>query len=766
MKNTVLALAIASIFATTSYATTIDLGLYENFNPVTTPGPFSSGFGGVGDNTRDAGIPGYIGPDGDGVVSSKNYLNPIFSGWATSVEEYSPAVVSNNWKDFTNALGPVTGTHFDVVSLGEMTANQICDYLADPATAAVKPGTITLAFDAPIYNGTGADFVIFENSFPSTLPSGGVMVELAYVEVSTDGVHFARFPSLYLNTTENLDINFKSGTDVPEPIATGYLAQDPAYIYNLAGKHCNGNGQSWGTPFDLNDLLDHDMVVNGDVDLMNINYVRLVDIPGNGSFTDSLDNPIYDCWLTFDSGGFDLAGIGVIHQVQQPIASMDDIKFWVGEGPNRSVLAIDFQDGNDKSAFAWGFRWDPKNYGTNGPSGADMLMAIANADPNLTVNGRVLLNNVDFIFNISYKDTTTGKEHYGEHGMTPEYDFVSWSYFITGGKHTIYTNTTGGSGNPIGIEPVDGGGGNLPTPTEYTVSGSGLATRYLANGSWDIWVHCEKGANWEPLALPTAAIYAAQGIPQLPPPPPTKTFSVYETKISARTSIIREMKVNVRRLDDQGNLTNRNESRTVHYRAPLARAYTLLMTYDGNDLSMGWGILWSNDKRQSFDVNGESFASGGRDTDGEESFIGPRGFNIPEYGNFEFVNASEKKARIEFHGLATKDKNERIVSTAGNLFGENFFPIACTVRNCEAVEQRDQRDLLSLQSGQWIPNVYYPQAVSNLEGQTSPSHFFGTYTTRYNKRLSDSVTGQSDAFAAMEDIISKNNHIPERINKQ
>jgi len=65
--------------------------------------------------------------------------------------------------------------------------------------------------------------------------------------------------------------------------------------------------------------------VGGIVDVSNIQFVRLVDIPGNGAFRDSLGNPILDAWLTSGTGGFDFrlgsgTGVGVLHAVPEPAA--------------------------------------------------------------------------------------------------------------------------------------------------------------------------------------------------------------------------------------------------------------------------------------------------------------------------------------------------------------------------------------------------------------------------------------------------------------
>ena len=56
----------------------------------------------------------------------------------------------------------------------------------------------------------------------------------------------------------------------------------------------------------------------GLVDLNVINYVKIVDIPGNGYFTDADGDPIYDAWVTWDSGGVDFEAIGVINTVPVP----------------------------------------------------------------------------------------------------------------------------------------------------------------------------------------------------------------------------------------------------------------------------------------------------------------------------------------------------------------------------------------------------------------------------------------------------------------
>ena len=248
-------------------------------------GPYSAG---LGDSTNafDAPVPGFVGTGGEGVVVAQNYVNPLFFGWADAVTSYAPAPeVGVGWVDPALTLGPVTGDAFLVASLGELDA----DLLAENAV----PGQITLSFHLAIQNLSGADFVVYENAIGT---ASNVFAELAYVEVSSDGTHFARFPSRSLT-----------------PARVGpYGYVNPTNLLNLAGKHINANGKSWGTPFDLAQLATDASVTGGQVDLDDIRYVRLIDIPGNGSFLDSLGSGIYDAWETFDSGGMDLEAIGVI----------------------------------------------------------------------------------------------------------------------------------------------------------------------------------------------------------------------------------------------------------------------------------------------------------------------------------------------------------------------------------------------------------------------------------------------------------------------
>jgi plastocyanin len=288
--------------------------------------PFSEGTG--DGNAVDEPIPGFVGPAGDGVSpydangdlipGSNQTVNTVFVGWATSVVNYAPAnrglidpTYQTNPDSGNNTpapIGPPTGNVFEVVSLGDLSPSDIAK--------GVAPGCITLAFNGCIADGPGYDFAVFGNAFALD-GTNLVFSKLAYVEVSSNGVDYVQFPNVDTNPKPSSPAELETETDPDNNNAnfTGwpYAVFDPTLTYNLAGKHQNSNGDSWGTPFDLNQLANNPLVLSGNVDLNNIRYVRLVEIPGSGFYKDSLNDPIYDAWLATGSPGFELQAVGVIN---------------------------------------------------------------------------------------------------------------------------------------------------------------------------------------------------------------------------------------------------------------------------------------------------------------------------------------------------------------------------------------------------------------------------------------------------------------------
>ncbi len=227
--------------------------------------------------------------------------DPALVAWAENV--HSILQTPSGANDGGLALGPADGSPF--VSLGDLTALEIA--AGDPA------GEITVEFaSVAIVDGSGWDFAVFENAFE--FPGDPFYFgELAYVDVSSNGTDFVRFPSVSLNVEPVVG----SGNEDNE-LATGFgrnfAGLNTTNVQNLAGIHPT----LFGTQFDLADLLGLPEVIGGAVDLGNIHFVRLVDVPGDGTFLDSPGNPILDAWVTTGSGGLDLDAVGARNIVPEP----------------------------------------------------------------------------------------------------------------------------------------------------------------------------------------------------------------------------------------------------------------------------------------------------------------------------------------------------------------------------------------------------------------------------------------------------------------
>jgi len=224
------------------------------------------------------------GEPGSSAVSN---TNPNILAWATGFEDLvrgpldiaNPGLGDASFGTGAEAVGPASGVPVDVVSLGD-------------------GGQITLTFAAPITDRPGSDFAIYENGFQFGSDS---FLELAFVEVSSDGVNFFRFDAVSLTQTVTQVGAF-------DPI-------DPTNVNNLAGKYVGG----FGTPFDLSELAG----VSALLDIQNVTHVRLVDTVGSLNpahrTLDSLGNPVNEPYSTaFASGGFDLDGVAVLHEVPEP----------------------------------------------------------------------------------------------------------------------------------------------------------------------------------------------------------------------------------------------------------------------------------------------------------------------------------------------------------------------------------------------------------------------------------------------------------------
>ncbi len=146
-----------------------------------------------------------------------------------------------------------------------------------------KGGSVIVTFTDPLLldggemGEIGSDFIIFANSANNHA--------LAKVEVSSDGETFVAFDTYF------------TGNGLGE-----------SEIFGFAGKFANGKG----TKFDLSDLLLKPEVKEGKVDLEAITIIRITDIPGDGSVTDSHGNPIF---YPYPAGGFELDAVAAVNEL-------------------------------------------------------------------------------------------------------------------------------------------------------------------------------------------------------------------------------------------------------------------------------------------------------------------------------------------------------------------------------------------------------------------------------------------------------------------
>lgn len=255
------------------------------------------------------------------ISNGQSYAPPAGQPGSTAIAASSPSIVAwatgativRGKQDISNpssplasfgtsndALGAPGGSTLGVVSLGD-------------------GGSAIVTFEQPIIDGSGYDFAVFENSFSDTF------LELAFVEVSSDGVNFFRFPS-------------HSETQTTTQIG-GFGSVDCRYIHNLAGKY----KINYGTPFDLSEVPN-----NALLDKNNVTHVKIIDVVGsiNAAYAsyDSFGNKINDPFTTpFNSSGFDLDAVGVINQgsslrVMSKSEKEDIVEFSMYPNPANDVV--------------------------------------------------------------------------------------------------------------------------------------------------------------------------------------------------------------------------------------------------------------------------------------------------------------------------------------------------------------------------------------------------------------------------------------------
>lgn len=252
--------------------------------------------------TQPAGAGPFCGVVGSEGCTAIACTDSRIKGWATGCELVlgssdltNPDAPVVSYGTAEEAIGPATTSTMDVVSLGD-------------------GGSATLTFEHPIKNGEGFDFAVFENPF------NDYFLELGYVEVSSDGVNFVRFPATSLTQTARQIVS----------------SVDPSYINNLAGKYRAG----YGTPFDLEELRD-----SANIDINSITHVRIIDVIGSidpqYATYDAFGHMVNDPFPTVTySSGFDLDGVAVLHNSTEGIEEAESAQMTVYPNPANDRMMV------------------------------------------------------------------------------------------------------------------------------------------------------------------------------------------------------------------------------------------------------------------------------------------------------------------------------------------------------------------------------------------------------------------------------------------
>ncbi len=177
------------------------------------------------------------------------------------------------------------------------------------------------------------------------------------------------------------------------------------------------------------------------------------------------------------------------------VLTMEDIRYWVGDGANEAVLVVDWDEPSERHPLAWGFRWDGV------ATGEDMFRAIAAADHRFfgrlgaagpfgvplygigydrDNDGFELSDGTNFVDGVAVtgpSDSATAvdpRDSYNE-----GWDFGFWNYYEGDGQ------------------PYAGGA--------WTVAESGFSLRMLTTGDWDGYSFAP-GFEGLPPEVPNAAV--------------------------------------------------------------------------------------------------------------------------------------------------------------------------------------------------------------------------------------------------------------------
>ncbi|HXB41091.1 MAG TPA: T9SS type A sorting domain-containing protein [Bacteroidia bacterium] len=252
------------------------------------------------------------------LLSDAQFAPPVGQAGTTAMYKDSSAFI--NWASFCNVirgLKDISNSAGGNASVGDSSK---AIGIADNSVVSLGDGGIAVCtFQYAITDGPGPDFAVFENAFNDDY------LELGFVEVSSDGINFFRFPA-----TSNTQDTMQTGS---------FGSTDAKLINNLGGKY----RVLYGTPFDLQELQG----ISG-LNINHVTHVKIIDVVGdiNPSYAtyDKNNHKVNDPWPTaFASGGFDLDAVGVIHDITNSIKENEEEFFVIYPNPAKGIVNIGFR---------------------------------------------------------------------------------------------------------------------------------------------------------------------------------------------------------------------------------------------------------------------------------------------------------------------------------------------------------------------------------------------------------------------------------------
>lgn len=181
-------------------------------------------------------------------------------------------------------------------------------------------------------------------------------------------------------------------------------------------------------------------------------------------------------------------------QAQTIVSNFDDVQFWTGSGPNRSVLVLEFSDNNNSvpTSVAWGYRWSGSTTMasmvfalTGSITGSGVPSPLAGADPRLAIDTTYFAS-----FDAYFVNSIT----YNQIGLP-----APWSQTVRAIEDNYFVDTT----YPTIFTLAGNGVWNGAPFAQAQVGMSGLS---LANGGWYGFAQTDGFDEFYTFAQPASAV--------------------------------------------------------------------------------------------------------------------------------------------------------------------------------------------------------------------------------------------------------------------